>query len=323
MNSLKKYKVTISLFFILILAAVLCVYKLHTYNGTTNTKNENKIEQNVQAKDQNNMPSQSSLKAPGNQNNASGKSQGSTQNQGPGQGSNPGSGKTQGQNQSGAPEGKSMQGALTASSSISPLLIAYSVIFFFVFITAYFIITYKKIKLPHINIKLFLIVLLSASFLLHIAAATLMNGYSGDINLSKSWAVSAANNFTQFYAGKTSSDYPPLYIYVLFIIGKLINISTLSNYTVILLKLPSIIADVAASYVIYKVAKKHFSTRLSVLLCAFYMFNPAVFINSTFWGQVDSFFSLIVVLAVYSLSEKKTGLATVFWYYIRIPLCIP
>ena len=81
----------------------------------------------------------------------------------------------------------------------------------------------------------------------------------------------------------------------------------ISPYFILLLKLPSIIADIATSYFIYRLARKYLSTEISILASVFYIFNPAIFIDSTFWGQVDSFFTFLVVLSVFLLSEKKIG----------------
>jgi len=84
----------------------------------------------------------------------------------------------------------------------------------------------------------------------------------------------------------------------------------MSPYYTLLLRLPSIVADIATAYLIYRLAGKYLSREISILLSAFYAFNPAVMINSTFWGQVDSFFTFIVVSSLYMLSEKKIGLAS-------------
>ncbi|MFC7441846.1 glycosyltransferase 87 family protein [Laceyella putida] len=68
-------------------------------------------------------------------------------------------------------------------------------------------------------------------------------------------------------------------------------------------------ADIATAYLIYWLADKVLPSKISLLAAAFYIFNPAIFINSTFWGQVDSFFTLLVVLAVFMISEKKVSLS--------------
>ena len=112
-----------------------------------------------------------------------------------------------------------------------------------------------------------------------------------------------------YYKGKTSIIVLRK-LSVLFLIGKISSINIVNPYFILLLKLPSIIADIATSYFIYKLAKKYLSAEVSLLLSVFYIFNPAIFIDSTFWGQVDHFFAFPIVLAVFLLSEKKIGFSS-------------
>nr|WP_148228106.1 hypothetical protein [Syntrophobotulus glycolicus] len=157
-----------------------------------------------------------------------------------------------------------------------------------------------------------LILLLCMGLCLRIAAAVSIEGFSSDIHLFRNWAGTAADNLGQFYF-KSSSDYPPLYIYVLFLIGKLLSFPAISPYTVLIIKLPAILADLATALFIFKVASKYHSRKTGILLAAYYLFNPAVWINSSLWGQVDSFFTLLIVAAVYLLTEKKLGFSAVFF----------
>ena len=170
---------------------------------------------------------------------------------------------------------------------------------------AYYCLIRKKLRINLSNTKLLLFTLLTVGLLLRIALALSIQGYPGDISLFKNWATSVASNFSQFYSGSRSSDYPPLYIYVLYLIGKIGSIGILNKFYILLLKLPSIVADIATAYFIYRIAKKHLPLELSMLISAFYIFNPSIFINSTLWGQVDSFFTLIVVISIYLLTEKR------------------
>jgi Gpi18-like mannosyltransferase len=151
--------------------------------------------------------------------------------------------------------------------------------------------------------------LLGTGLFLRIAAAPWIPGYTFDLNLFKSWAVSAADNLSGFYV-TGSSDYPPLYIYMLYAVGKLAAAPALSPYFTLLIKLPSMMADVATAYLLYLVARKSVSTTISMMIAVFYTFNPAIFINSTFWGQVDSFFTLIIAAAILLLAQNKHGRST-------------
>jgi len=200
-------------------------------------------------------------------------------------------------------------GMTSGGSKYAPQLIAYAIIFLVLFITAYYLLTYKKLKIHPGHEKILILTLLGVGLFLRISAATLMDGHPFDLSLFRNWATAAANNLFQVYANSRSIDYPPLYMYVLYVVGKLAGITALSPYFTLLLKLPSILADIATSLLIYKLARKYLATEISLLLSAFYIFNPAVLINSTFWGQVDSFFTLIVTAAVFLLSEKKFGSA--------------
>jgi Gpi18-like mannosyltransferase len=174
----------------------------------------------------------------------------------------------------------------------------------------YYLFKRKKLEIDLKEEKLLVFTLLAVGFLLRIAASTLMQGYSGDINLFRNWAETAAKGFANFYSSARQADYPPLYIYVLGLIGKIASVSSINPYYILLLKIPSILADVITAYFIYKLGKKYLNSVISILLGAFYIFNPAIFIDSTFWGQVDSFFTLLIVIALYLLAEKKYVLSS-------------
>jgi Gpi18-like mannosyltransferase len=196
------------------------------------------------------------------------------------------------------------------NSSYGTSLIIYSIVFFGLAIGAYFIMKYKKIKIDPKNQKLIILTVLGVGLLLRIAFGLLVEGYTSDLNFFKTWATKAANSLSEFYSGSRSSDYPPFYIFILYFVGKLTSISSLSGYSTLLVKIPPIIADIVSAYIIYKLAKKYVSSEMSTILALFYIFNPAVFINSALWGQVDSFFTMIILIAVYLMSENKIVLST-------------
>lgn len=98
------------------------------------------------------------------------------------------------------------------------------------------------------------------------------------------------------------SDYLPGYLYILWFLAKVKAVLPIG--TVVLYKLPAIIADVATGYLVYLILKKHFGKVKGYLFSAFYLFNPAVFANSANWGQVDSLTILLSLLSVYFLERR-------------------
>lgn len=313
MAVIKKRIFTISLLLILLAAGTLCVYSISKYKGSTApAQNVNEPRSSLQG--ERNWPSDIPEQTPGERSQVSdnanqtpgGRAADPAQrqrNRQPDLANQPG-GQLPGQ--AATSGGRGFGGITSAGTKYAPQLLSYAAVFLIVFIAAYFLLSRKKLKIDPGHEKILMLTLLGAGLLLRIAAATLMDGHN-DINIFKGWASSAANNFLQFYAGARTSDYPPLYIYILYLIGKIAAIPEVSSYYTILLKLPSIAADIASAYLIYRLARKYLTLETSVLLAAFYIFNPAVFMNSTFWGQVDSFFTLIIITAVYLLSEKRIG----------------
>lgn len=319
MDYIKKHAFKIVLLLILLFSSVSCIYTIYNYKSTANSQisfqgnHHGNFQGNLQNAPRNNTsgnPQGNSQNTPGNK--PSDNSQGNSQNSPRQPGQNmPGS---NGFQKSGGPSpNNQMRSQGSTSGNYSYAFIAYALLFIAVSILAYYLFMYKKISIKQGHIKFLLITLLASAFLLRISLSALIQGHPGDINIFKGWASSAAKSLTQFYSNSRSSDYPPLYIYILSFAGKIGNISLMAKYYTLLLKMPSILADIAASFFIYKIARKRFSSEISILLSAFYAYNPAIFINSTLWGQVDSLFALIVAASVYLLSEKKIVFSTILF----------
>jgi predicted membrane-bound dolichyl-phosphate-mannose-protein mannosyltransferase len=81
----------------------------------------------------------------------------------------------------------------------------------------------------------------------------------------------------------------------------------------LLFKLPAIAADLAAAGLVYQMAKKRAGSPLALGLALLYIFNPAVIVDSAAWGQVDSIFTLVLVLSIRGISVNKIRRASV-WF---------
>ncbi|WP_425803554.1 hypothetical protein ACHOLT_18205 [Desulfitobacterium sp. Sab5] len=296
--ALKKYRFKAIILILLFAFGLMSGYSLWNYHGSTVSQSQ--ITQQIRGKGVNQPGAQNSANTPGISSGTDERGQAIA---------------------GGSPQGKmrNFNNGISSGNQLTFPILAYALIFFTTVLIAYYVFAYKKIKLsiPSDKHKLLIFTILCIGLLWRISLATWVTGHPYDLSTFLNWANTAANRFSQFYTGlstgRSASDYPPLYIYVLYLIGKAISISWLSPYAVLLLKLPSILADILTGYLIYKLAEKHLTWEKSALLSAFYLFNPAIFINSTVWGQVDSFFTLIIVTAVILLTEQKIGLAAVFF----------
>lgn len=160
-----------------------------------------------------------------------------------------------------------------------------------------------------------LAVLISIGILVRGALALTTKGYGPDIGTFSAWAAHAADGLFTFYSPGYFADYPPGYIYVLWLVGKLrlllgINFDTPSF--LLILKLPAILADSATVWLLYRLAQRHWSSNAAVAVAALYAFNPAVILNSAVWGQVDGVLTLFILLGVIFLERRPALSAASF-----------
>ena len=160
-----------------------------------------------------------------------------------------------------------------------------------------------------------LTLLLIGAGLLRVALAATTKGYAADIATFSAWAAHAADGLTSFYSPGFFADYPPGYIYLLWLIGKLrlaLGIDFGTPAFMVLLKFPAILADCATAWLFFHLARRHWSCKASLILAALYAFNPAVILDSAVWGQVDSVLTLPILLGVMLLEKKPAGSGAAF-----------
>lgn len=158
---------------------------------------------------------------------------------------------------------------------------------------------------------------LSIGFLLRLYLAATNEGYVNDLALFHYWGNYALDEgLLNLYHGDFFLDYPPAYLYVLYVVAaiqKLLGISYGGTGFLILYKLPALIADLLAAYYIYKQANKKLVFPMAFGLMLLYLFNPVVLLDGAVWGQVDSIFTLLIVLSIgYFANDKISEASFVF-----------
>lgn len=152
--------------------------------------------------------------------------------------------------------------------------------------------------------------LFASALSLRLAAAQRKDlGFDADLSCFVAWAERMYETGPGgFYSPDVFADYPPGYMYVLGVIGWLrsaLRISWYSPLHLTLLKLPSILCDLACGRLLYREAAKKYSQAQTLSVCAVYLFNPVIFLNSAVWGQVDSVFTLVLLLLCLSLVKGR------------------
>lgn len=166
--------------------------------------------------------------------------------------------------------------------------------------------------------------LLFAAFAVRIALSCYLEGHKTDIGCFTIWGNNlSSGGFKSFYNPSSGMpDYPPGYMYV---IGLMSAISKafghgvydqFGNYDLVniaFIKLPSIIADLAAAYLVYRLAIKRLRFAPAFLLTALVAFNPVMLYISGGWGQIDQILTVLIVFAILALNSNKPILGGVIY----------
>ncbi|MBW3613613.1 MAG: hypothetical protein KY392_07120, partial [Chloroflexi bacterium] len=160
---------------------------------------------------------------------------------------------------------------------------------------------------------------------LFIAAVYLpQSGFAVDIGDFTAWARRMADvGPGGFYAEGYFSDYPPGYLYVLWLVGLLggaLAPIVGGDATGGLVKIPGMLADIGVAWLLFAICRRWgrelvsrwaavTPERLGLAAATVYLFNPGTIFNSAVWGQVDSVGALVLLATVYALARGWTEVA--------------
>lgn len=145
------------------------------------------------------------------------------------------------------------------------------------------------------------------ALILRLIAAGFTAGHPTDM---KCWTYWGSRLFQggpwNFYEEGFFADYPPGYMYILWLIGSIVGISNPPSAMILILyKLPGIIGDICVAFIIYNIAAKNWNGKMAAILFFLAAFNPLSYFNSVIWGQIDSLLVLFALMALYALYEEK------------------
>ncbi|MCR5623875.1 MAG: glycosyltransferase family 39 protein [Lachnospiraceae bacterium] len=173
---------------------------------------------------------------------------------------------------------------------------------------------------------IFMMIVLVMGLLLRIMIAFVLSvkGYKGhvtDMNCFFAWADMVYNDgFKAFYTSDAFTDYPPGYMYILWLIGGIRHATEMEQSgtaSVILTKMPAMLGDIGIAWFLYKLASEKFKERGAAILAALFLICPPILLDSTIWGQTDSVFMFFIVLMCYLIVKDKL-IPSYFVYAIAI-----
>ncbi|MGB9707541.1 MAG: hypothetical protein ACPL1D_02180, partial [Microgenomates group bacterium] len=113
---------------------------------------------------------------------------------------------------------------------------------------------------------------------------------------------------------ETHLVYGPAYLYLLLISGEIASFLKVGDFThEVLIKFWPTFFDFLGGFLIYLIGRQQKKQNLGFWLGVFYILNPAVFINSSIWGQFDSLLATVLFAVVYSFVARKQILGIILY----------
>ncbi|MBX3028630.1 MAG: phospholipid carrier-dependent glycosyltransferase [Chloroflexi bacterium] len=162
-----------------------------------------------------------------------------------------------------------------------------------------------------------LVVLLLVALALRLTIAYILfpaSGFASDVSTYVFWANAMAEHGPGGFYGALRAadqfvDYPPGYLYVLWLIGGLgqaLGGSDPYGLMTVLVKVPPMLVDIAVGWLLYRLVlgwawPSRRAEPLALGAAALYVFNPVTWYDSALWGQTDSVGALVVLMGVAAL----------------------
>lgn len=138
------------------------------------------------------------------------------------------------------------------------------------------------------------------------------DGHNSDFDFFEYWADRIVNQgFTNIYSlpvNRFECDYPPLYLYVLGLLGHLYHFFNLELHSYgfdIILKIFNLACEGFFIYFFYKQTKNR-----TFLL--FLLLNPATIVNAYAWGQIDILYTILLFCSFYFLFNRNLFQSAIF-----------
>ncbi len=142
-------------------------------------------------------------------------------------------------------------------------------------------------------------------------------GHLPDTNLFYDWTTGLGSlGLAGFYENRAFCDYPPLFVLVMWLIGKVTALvgGVLQEEVVVraILKVPACLADGVIALTLLSEGRRIAGRHAGVAAAALYFLNPAAVYNSAYWGQVDAIHTALLLLGVAAVGRSRFASAGVF-----------
>jgi Gpi18-like mannosyltransferase/predicted membrane-bound dolichyl-phosphate-mannose-protein mannosyltransferase len=143
------------------------------------------------------------------------------------------------------------------------------------------------------------------------ALLPLFPGFGPDIGSYQAWALQIARlGPAHTYQAGYFLDYPPGYLYALWVAGIIADLFHATGDTLrIIVEGPAIVADLFLAAVVFAFVRREARVALAFAAMLMVALNPALLFDTVVWGQSDSVLTFTMWLAVIAILGKQYELA--------------
>jgi Gpi18-like mannosyltransferase len=136
-------------------------------------------------------------------------------------------------------------------------------------------------------------------------------GFNVDVGDYQAWASQMATaGPAPFYHPGFFCDYPPGYLYALWVVGLVGQaVGATGNAYRIIIESPAIIADFALALLMYAFVRRGNRPTMAFVAMLMVALNPALLFDTVVWGQSDSVMTFVTLLSIVAILSQQYEIA--------------
>ena len=155
------------------------------------------------------------------------------------------------------------------------------------------------------------LIALAGLWIIKSVAVAFCPGFRTDVGTFEAWAFDISQNGpSAMYRAGSFLDYPPGYLYALWVVGWFARLVGASDATLrVIIETPALAADFALAALMFVIVRRRSTAIAAWIAMLFFALNPALLFDTVVWGQSDSTLGLVMMLSVATLLDEEVELS--------------
>ena len=148
--------------------------------------------------------------------------------------------------------------------------------------------------------------MLAALAVLKLAVMPYFPGFGPDVGDYQAWASQIATfGPAHTYQQGFFLDYPPGYLYALWVVGILAHaIGATGDFYRVIIESPAIVADFALALLVYAFMRRGSRPEMAFIAMLMVALNPPLLFDTVVWGQSDSVMTFVTLLSIVAIARR-------------------